>query len=120
VTRRNRPEDQIQRALFEHIRLRGMPGLVAWHTPNGGARSPIEAAIFKSIGVRAGIPDVLALHEGRLYGLELKATGNKPTLTQTATMAALREAGATVETAIELDAALEQIEAWGLLRGSCT
>jgi hypothetical protein len=44
-------------------------GLVACHTPNWGARSPIEAKIFKGLGVRAGIPDVLALHEGQLFGM---------------------------------------------------
>jgi hypothetical protein len=33
-----RPEQAIQKALFSHIRRRGVPGLVAWHTPNGFGR----------------------------------------------------------------------------------
>jgi hypothetical protein len=113
----NRQEQIIQRAVFQHIRARGVPGAIAWHTPNGGARSPIEAKIFKGIGVRAGIPDVLALHQGRLFALELKADGNKPTSTQSETMAAMEQAGATVAVAVGLDDALRQLEEWRLLRG---
>jgi hypothetical protein len=43
------------------------------HVPNGGARSPVEAAIFKAMGVRAGWPDitVLALSGVRYAGVTL-------------------------------------------------
>lgn len=51
------------------------PGVVYWHTPNGGARAAFEAKRFKESGVKAGIPDLLFLREGRLYGLELKEPG---------------------------------------------
>jgi hypothetical protein len=34
--RRHLVEQDIQRALFEHIDRRGVPGLVAIHCPNGG------------------------------------------------------------------------------------
>jgi len=48
------PEAQLQRALVEHLRW-GARGDTWWtHIPTGGRRSPIEAAIFKSLGVRAG------------------------------------------------------------------
>jgi hypothetical protein len=43
--------------------------------------------------------------------------GNKPTPAQSQTMAAMERAGATVAAAVGLDAALAQLEAWGLLRG---
>jgi hypothetical protein len=58
-----RPEDQIQRAVFQHIRARGVAGLVAIHVPNGGYRRPVEAAIMKGLGVTAGAPDVLLWHD---------------------------------------------------------
>lgn len=48
-----------------------LPGVVSWHTPNGGKRDRVEAIRFKMIGVRAGIPDYLFLWGG-LYGLEFK------------------------------------------------
>ena len=54
------PEQIIQRAVCQHLRQRGAAGLVWWHTPNGGRRSPIEAAVFAGLGVRAGVfgPDL--------------------------------------------------------------
>jgi hypothetical protein len=34
---------------------------------------PIEAAILKGLGVRAGVPDIIAVHEGRCYAIEIKS-----------------------------------------------
>ena len=76
--RRTHPEDQIQRAVFDHLRLRGAPRMFAFHPANGGYRKPIEAAVLKGLGVRAGVPDLIAVHEGRCYGPELKALGGRP------------------------------------------
>jgi hypothetical protein len=56
MTRRFRPEDQIQRAVFQHLRIRGAPNLFAFHPANGGYRRPIEAAVLKGLGVRVGVP----------------------------------------------------------------
>jgi hypothetical protein len=117
VTRRARPEDQIQRAVFEHLRVRGAPDVFAFHPANGGYRKPIEAAVLKGLGVRAGVPDVIAVHEGRCYALELKAPGGRPTELQLATIAAMEAAGAYCCIAEGLDRALATLEAWGLLRG---
>ena len=50
-----------------------MPGVFAFHCPNGGKRSKIEASIFKGLGVKAGIPDVLIFYRAQIFGLELKA-----------------------------------------------
>ena len=69
---RRRPEDCIQRAVCQHLRTRGSPGLVWWHTPNGGKRRTIEAAIMKGLGVRAGVSDLIAVHEGKAFALELR------------------------------------------------
>ena len=58
-------EQAIQRAVCQHLRQRGAAGLVWWHTPNGGRRSPIEAAIFNGLGVRAGVSDLILLRGGK-------------------------------------------------------
>jgi hypothetical protein len=114
---RNRPENLIQRALFEHLRVRSASGVYAFHVPNGGARSPIEGAILNGLGVRAGVPDLIAVKDGRTYALEIKRPGGRLTAAQNAAHAALRAAGATVVTSYGLDDALAQLERWGLLRG---
>src|SRR5215467_2588651 len=68
-------EAQIQRAVLAHLRIRGVPGLFFLHIPNGGLRLRSEAARLKGLGTRAGAPDLILIHEGRVYGLELKAPG---------------------------------------------
>jgi hypothetical protein len=113
-----RPEDQIQRAVFQHIRSRGVPGLVAWHTPNGGKRKPIEAAIFKGLGVRAGVSDIIAVHKGAVFALELKADGGRATESQLEFLADIGRAGAFTALATGIDQALTTLEAWGLLLGA--
>jgi len=113
-----RPEDQIQRAVFAHIRQRGMPGLVAWHTPNGGARRPIEAAVLKGLGVRPGISDVCAIYDGKFYALELKALDGRPSEAQQEFIDQVNRAGGFAGIAYGLDKAIAVLETWGLLRGA--
>ena len=103
--------------MFDHLRMRSAPGVYAFHVPNGGWRSHIEAAILKGLGVRAGVPDVIAVKDGRTYALEIKAPGGRLTVAQNAAHAALRAAGATVLTSYSLDDAISMLEEWGLLRG---
>lgn len=50
------------------------PGLMAWHSPNGGSRDVREAAKLKAMGVRPGVPDLAVVgDEGRLHFIEFKA-----------------------------------------------
>jgi hypothetical protein len=114
---RRRPEDAIQRAVFQHLRARGAPGVFAFHPANGGYRQPVEATILKGLGVKPGVPDVFAVHNGRCFALELKAEGGRATDKQLEAIAALREAGAFTAIAEGLDRAIACLEAWGLLRG---
>jgi hypothetical protein len=112
-----RREDAIQRAVFQHLAIRGARDCFAFHVPNGGWRSPTEAAIMKGIGVRTGIPDIVVVRGGRFYGLELKAHGRGLSPAQRHCHTALIEAGAEVAEAVGLDAALAQLERWKLLHG---
>ena len=113
------PEQQIQRAVFEHLAMRAASTVFAFHPANGGWRSRVEAAILKGMGVRAGVPDIIAIKGGQCYALELKASDGRLTPVQRDAHAALVAAGATVGVAYGLDDALARLEAWGLLRGSC-
>ena len=53
-------ESQEQKALFKWWRVysRHAPHLVMYHIPNGGKRSKSEAARFRTMGVKAGVPDI--------------------------------------------------------------
>jgi hypothetical protein len=95
-----------------------VPGTFSFHVPLGGWRSPIEARFMRGLGVVPGIPDVLSIRDGRLYALELKVAGGRPSPAQIEANKLSRAAGAEVTTVVGLDAALEQLAAWNLLRGS--
>lgn len=70
-----RPEESLQRAIVQHLRLRLEPPWLFWATPNQkGTRKAWEQAILKALGVQAGIPDLFVLGPGPvLIGLEVKA-----------------------------------------------
>lgn len=112
-----RAEQQIHRAVVDHLRQRAAPKVVWFHVPNGGRRGRVEAAIFKGLGVRPGVADLILLHHGHAYALELKAEGGKPTEAQMQFISDWNHAGGSGCIVIGLDAALNQLETWGILRG---
>jgi hypothetical protein len=115
--RRRQPEAAIQKAVIQHYQMRCAAGTFLFAVPNGGARRPIEAAILKGLGVVAGVPDIIAIKDGRAYALELKAPGGRLSDKQRVTHQAMVKAGVQLAVADSLDAALRQLEEWLLLRG---
>jgi hypothetical protein len=113
---RRHPEAQLQRSLVEHLRWSARSDVWWAHIPNGGARTAIEGAIFKSLGVQPGAPDLLVIRAGQPIFLELKARGRKLAPTQINCHEALRRAGVTVETFDNIDAALGFLRRHGVLR----
>lgn len=113
---RNRPEAKIQEAVVQHLRARCVPNCFWFHPPNGGYRHPREAAAFKRMGVRAGVPDLILLHEGRLHALELKAPGGRSSVAQLDARSEIDAAGGFASEAVGLDRAIAVLESWGLLR----
>ena len=115
--RRAQPEAAIQRAVLAHLAWRGGPNLFAFHCPNGGWRSSVEAAILKGLGVVPGVPDILIVSAGQLFGLELKAPGGRlSSNAQVLTQARMAAAGAIIGTAKGVDEALEWLAQRQLLR----
>ena len=77
MAKRNRPEQQIHQAAVQYLRIMENLGeLTFFHVPGGGWRTKAGAGIFKSLGVRAGVPDlVLLFSDGRCAFIEIKAPG---------------------------------------------
>jgi hypothetical protein len=115
---RRRNEQLVHRAVVEHLRLRAVPRLLWFHVPNGGQRNKTEAAIFKGLGVQAGVSDLILLHDAKFFALELKAVGGKPAEAQLQFQHDVIAAGGRAAITIGLDAAIEQLEQWGLLCGT--
>jgi hypothetical protein len=114
---RAQPETAIHRAVVAHLRTRGVPGLVWWHTPNGGRRNRIEGAILNGLGVRPGVADLIFLYDGRAFALELKTDAGRPTIAQRQFVSDFNAAGGTAVITNGLDQALRTIEHWRLLYG---
>jgi hypothetical protein len=116
-----RAEQQIHQAVADHLRIRGRPGVVWWHTNNNiggrGRKFYVQGAIAKSLGVRAGVSDIVALHQGRFYALELKGPGGRPSAAQLEFIADIENAGGFTCIAEGVDAAIAALERWQLLRG---
>lgn len=92
-------EDTEQIHLFDWAAMQSgkYPELLSlFHIPNGGKRDAREAARFKRMGVRAGVPDMfLPVPRGKYHGLfiELKAKGGKVSKNQTEWLKILAESG---------------------------
>jgi hypothetical protein len=114
--RLRQPEAQLQRLLVEHLRWCARSDTWFCHIPNGGARTAIEAAIFKSLGVCAGAPDLLIIRAGQALFVECKARGRKLSPSQVECHEALRRAGAAVETTDDIDQALGFLRRHEVLR----
>jgi hypothetical protein len=116
-----RREQIIHQAVADHLRLRGKPGVVWWHTNNNiggrGRKFYIQGAIAKSLGVRAGVSDIVALYQGRFHALELKSSDGRPSAVQLAFIADVQAAGGFACVAHGIDEALRALEGWKLLRG---
>ncbi len=70
-------EDDLQSAIVQEWRARGVPGSVLTAIPNGGRRDLVTAARLKRQGVLAGIPDLFACGAGGLAFIELKNPAGK-------------------------------------------
>src|SRR5262245_46463131 len=116
--RPRRPEQTVHRAVVAHLKARGVPGVVFLHPANGGARSAIEGAIFKGLGVVAGAPDLLMWHAGKSLALELKSEDGRATAAQLAMLGKLADAGVYTAVCHGIDRALAVLESWQLLKGA--
>jgi hypothetical protein len=118
MRKHHKPSEQIiQRAVCQHLHQRGASGLVWWHTPNGGRRNQVEAAIFSGLGVRPGVADLILLHDGRAFALELKTEQGRATAAQMQFISEFRGAGGEASVVHGLNQALHTLETWKLLRG---
>lgn len=108
-----RAEDYIQRTVVHWLRATCRP-LIVFHVPNGGRRAPAEAAIFKGLGVLAGVPDLIILWPGRCAGLELKAPGQRPTAAQLDIGEQMQSLGHLWGWADSVDDAIAILKSWGV------
>lgn len=106
-------EATVHKAVIGHLALRASTSCFWWHTPNGEKRDAITGAKLKSMGVRAGVPDIVLVIDGKAHFLELKGAKGKLSAVQTEMRALIEAAGGVWAVAKGIDAALKQLEEWG-------
>jgi len=115
-----RDEQLIHRAVVQHLRLRGVKGLMFWHTMQnqfvGGRKGAIFGGIAKSMGVYPGVSDLLLFHKGKLHALELKTTLGYVTPSQAKFIEDLVDNGGLAQVAKGIDQALEILKEWKLIK----
>lgn len=111
--RMRRPEQALQIQIVNALAV-AAPECFVWHTPNGGKRTPTEAALFKALGVISGLPDLCVTWAvARIGFIELKADGGALTQNQEAVHRKLAGMGFSVAVARSVDEALSLLASWG-------
>jgi len=87
------PEDALHRDVARYLARVLTDETVWFHPPNGGGRSKREGAKFKAQGVKAGVADIVLVHDGRHFEIELKAATGRQSPNQKAWQKALEKAG---------------------------
>ncbi len=109
-------EGQIHRAVVAQLHARAKSDALWFHVPNGGRRDPVTGAQFKRMGVLPGVADLILIHRGHTYGLELKSDTGRPSVSQMEFMSRLTTAGGFGCITQGLDRAISVLERWGVLR----
>jgi hypothetical protein len=112
--RKMQPEQGFQAALVKLLPSILPRGCMFFAVPNGGFRTKAEAGILHGQGVRAGIPDLMFIYEGRAIGLELKSDRGHLSDNQRAMHIELGMAGARVDVARNIGEALERLREMGI------
>ena len=65
-------EDKIQLSILDYLDL-VLPEALVFHVPNQGLRSLTTGKKFKLLGMRAGVPDLVMIHRGVCFFIEIKS-----------------------------------------------
>ena len=93
----NPSEKEIQKTILEYLTLRRI-----FHWRNNSGAMKTDAGHMYFFGT-PGSPDVLAIHEGVFYGIEVKKVGGKQSENQKAFQAGLEKAGGKYVLAMSVD-----------------
>jgi hypothetical protein len=112
-------EEKLQEAVIDLLEATRIPGVVYWHTPNGGRRSKREAVKFKRMGVLAGVSDlIISIPGARMAFLELKSRRGRLSEEQEAFIAGQEANGFTCGMAKTLDEAVKFLTDVGAIRAA--
>lgn len=110
-----REEQNAQISVMQFLDAALIPPAFAFHVPNGGARSKVEAGILKAMGVKAGVPDVFVIAPGNtVVAIEMKAVRGRARKDQERRMEDLRACGIPTAVCRTLGEVVEACQAAGI------
>lgn len=118
-TKAHSPEQQFQVVLIQVLSWTLKPDVLVTHFPAGGG-GRVRGAQLKRMGLLPGMPDLLFLHKGCVYFLELKAAKGRLTPAQKDIHTWLENHGFVVNVARSVEEALSILKRWGLVKASAS
>ncbi len=112
---RHHDEEKIHAATIQHLQLRSVPGVVWWHTPNESIAHVAHRVKLKRLGAKAGVADLVLLHAGKIFCLEIKTAKGRATDAQRDFIDAVNAAGGHAAIGRGLNHCLQILEGWRLL-----
>lgn len=112
--KRNNDEQKLQIALCNYVKY-ALPEVLYFAVPNGGAKSMVQGALLKKMGVKAGVSDMLFFWLGGMGAIELKAPNGRPSDSQIAFGEAWTKRGGNFVICYSLEDCETAFRAWGLL-----
>ena len=112
-------ENQIQRSIAKYLDMvlpSVLPSDSFWTAINPiPSKSIIAAANSKAMGMKAGVPDILILHEGKTIWIEVKKEGGYLSKVQKSLHMDIDAAKGSVYTARSIDDVIEILELEGVI-----
>jgi len=123
TTAPRKTENSVQVSVLVWIRENVSP--LVWHCANGGSRHKLEARKLKTLGVKAGVPDLMFIAQhgptrGMTYYIEVKAPDGHVDIEQKKFAREAQELGAPCAVVFSKAEAIAQCKAWGVAKISCS
>ena len=112
--RRMGPEARLHLAVCGFLDVALPTGAAYYHAPAEGRRDPKSGAFLKRMGAKPGWPDLTVIHNGRVYGIELKSDRGLLTDSQSEMQALWRRCGADYAVARSVPEVAYLLLKWGL------
>jgi hypothetical protein len=107
------PETQLHKSVAAYLNLVLSPA-TWWTSIDHSFRGKVRGGMWKSQGVKKGIPDIILLHNGWFHGIELKAEGGRVSPEQAECHKAIRTAHGKVAVCRSIDDVAESLAEWGI------
>jgi hypothetical protein len=110
-------EYNIHCAIIDLLRRTSLPGIVFWHTDQGGKKTPAQAARSKAMGLLPGVHDIiLSMPNKSMMYMEVKSRNGRVSKEQSAFGDAMRSHGHYVCVVKSLDEAIRHLSNVGAIK----